>query len=227
MLSYEIEVHCICGEIKKYTLNALRSQIVIIGRKPKGRESNDNLPRIKLHSDDEMHLSRTELYFAFDVNDKDWVVGTGFPLEKYWKYDKAIAKKGEEIKKANKSNYESNSKKNSNSYLIENNNFHNILDQVVTSKLQDNKNIENNDLYKDMLIPLQPERPFRLEKVSGIGIFYKLENNLFKYNAKVHTGIKHPILSTIPFHWYIEIKNSRRDSIAVKSYIANSKYQSE
>jgi hypothetical protein len=215
MLSYEIEVHCICGEIKKYTLNALRSKIVIIGRE------KENLPKIILHSDDEQHLSRAELYFAFDVNDKDWVVGTGFPLEQYWKYDKRIAKKGEEIKKEKKSK--------KNSYLIENNNFHNILEQVVTSKLYDNKNIENNDLYKDILIPLQPERPFRLEKLSCVGIFYRLEDKdkLFKYNGNAHIGIKHTLLETIPFHWYIEIKNSRRDTIAVKSYIANSKYQSE
>ena len=217
MLSYEIEIHCICGEIKKYTLNALRSQIVIIGRDP-----NNDLPKITLHSDDEQHLSRTELYFAFDVNDKDWVVGTGFPLEKYWKYDKRIAKKGKEIeKKLKKDN------KKERSLLIETSNFHNILAQVVTGELQKNEGIKNDNLYKDRFTPLQTERPFRLENLSGVGIFYILENKLFKYNGNVHTGIEHPILPTIPFHWYIEIKNNRSDTIAVKSFIANSKYLSK
>ncbi len=215
MLSYEIEVHCICGEIKKYTLNALRSQIVIIGR-----ESNDDLPKIILHSDDEKHLSRTELYFAFDVNDKDWVVGTGFPLEKYWKYDIAIAKKGKEIKKEDKKFREK-------SYVMESNNFHNILAQVVNSKLYNNENIVNNNLYENMFTPLQTERPFRLEKLSGIGIVPFRENEPYIYNGNANTGIKHPILPTIPFHWYIEIKNNRRDTIAIKSFIANSKYLSK
>jgi len=215
MLSYEIEVHCICGEIKKYTLNALRSQIVVIGRDVK-----DNLPKIILHSDDETHLSSTELYFAFDVNDKDWVVGTGFPLEKYWEYDKRIAKKGQEIKKAKKEFKEK-------SYLMENNNFHGILAQVVNSKLYDDKDIENKNLYEDMFTPLQTEKPFKLKELSGICIVPIDKNKPYTYNGKVHMGIKHSILPTIPFHWYIEIKNNRRDTIAVKSFIEKSKFLSK
>lgn len=215
MLSYEIEVHCICGQIKKYTLNALRSQIVIIGR-----DANNLFPQIVLHSDDEIHLSSTELYFAFDLNDKDWIVGTGFPLEKYWKYDKSIEKKGKEIKKINKQFDEK-------SYLIENNNFHNVLAQVIDSKLHDSKNITDKNLYENMFIPLQTEKTVRLEKLSGIGIVPVNKNKFYKYNGAIHTGIKHPILPTIPFHWYIEIKNNRRDTIAVKSFIAESKYLSK
>lgn len=223
MLSYEIEVHCISGEIKKYTLNALRSKVVIIGREDE--KDKKDLPKIDLHGDDEKKLSRTELYFAFDVNHKDWVVGTGFPLEKYWKYDKRIAKKGQEIKKAKKSNSKEDSKERS--YFIENNKFHNVLAQVVNSKLNDDKDIENENLYEEMFAPLQKQKPIKLGEVSGIGIFYKLEDKLFKYNGNIHTGIKHPILPTIPFHWYIEIKNNRTDTIAVKSFIADSKHLSK
>ena len=215
MLSYEINVHCICGEIKKYTLNALRSQIVILGRESQNQEE---YPKINLCGDDDNYLSRTEIYFAFDVDDKDWVVGTGFPLEKYWKYDKDIEQIGRTMMQKEFKDK---------SYVIENNKFNSLLADVVNNKVSNNEKAISENLYDNIAMPIQKDRPVRLEKLSGVVIVPVNKNKPFKYNGEIHTGIKHPILPTIPFHWFIEIKNNRTNTIAIKSYIEKTKYLSK
>ena len=94
MLSYEIIVHCICGEVLKYNLDANRFTLAVIGR-----EDDTSYQHIPLCGDDNNLLSRTALYFAYDIDKKDWVLGNGFPIAKYHNLDKNnINKLDEETK---------------------------------------------------------------------------------------------------------------------------------
>lgn len=214
MISYEIIVHCICGTVKTYSLNAFRSKIVVIGR-----EEKVDYPHISLHSEDldkngNSWLSSTTLYFAFDKELKDWVVGSGFPAEKYWCYDKNIAKVGNKMK----------DKQIGYVFTIDSNKMLFSLNQRILESLRKDEYIHSQP-YNEYFTQLKNNKTECLQDVSGVGIWYTKDEigKTFKYKGKEHLGIKHPILPEIPFHWYIEINNNHSNTTALQSYIEKTK----
>jgi len=192
-VSYEIMVRCICGKVEIYHLNCYKNSLVIIGREEK------TLPfqQIGLCGDDKSFLSRVALYFTYDYDKKDWIVGNGFPAEKYWKYIPQIEDIPEDMK-----NY-----KMPNTFIsYTHNDFRN---QIIHTMLE-NKKYECEQLYKDKFYSLNKTDIQKLSDIGGIGIFRINSENKFKlyYNKKEILGLKHPVLPDLPFGWYIEIKSN-------------------
>lgn len=216
MLSYEILVYCICCQVKKYTLNALRFPIAIIGR-----DENLSFQHIKLHPEDNRgcsYLSSTAVYFAFDHDCKDWVVGNGFPIKKYWHYDKNIDS-ADKKRKQTRTNY---------IYTIDNNKMSDLLLERIDKSLKEETSVHTQP-YRNLFTPLQQNRTVKLSNISGVGIWSSIGGigGKFTFNGKRHSGIRHSILPDLPFHWYIEIKNNRSNTIAIRSYIENTKCLSQ
>jgi len=197
-VSYEIVVRCICGEVEVYKLNCYKNSLIIVGK----NEKTSSYQQIGLCSDDgidgESFLSRTTLYFAYDYDKKDWIVGNGFPDRKYWKYIPQIEEISEETK---------NRKMPKKFISYTNNNFR---EQIINTMLE-NKKYECEQLYKDKFYGLDKNTTQKLSDISGIGIFHinnKSDEFKLYYKKQEILGLKHPVLPDLPFGWYIEIKNN-------------------
>lgn len=76
-LGYELETHCLCGDVHRYKLNALRFPKVIVGS---NQGINDQYPHIylcqddKRCQDDKIFLKQNMIYFIYDQG--EWKVGT-------------------------------------------------------------------------------------------------------------------------------------------------------
>jgi len=208
MLSYEIIIHCICGEVRKYILDAVKFPIAIIGR----QDDNTEYQHIGLCADDNNRLSRTELYFAYDIKREDWVVGNGFPNKDYWNYDKNISKLDEIIK---------NKRINNQVYVFCKDKFEDKLHSQVQKKLGIEKPKQENP-YEKSFTEIKENNVFRLDNISGVGIFpvnYEEKEVIF-YNNKKHDGINMKLLPKIPFHWYIEVNNNATNRKVIIDNIA-------
>lgn len=196
-VSYEILVRCICGKVEMYKLNCYKNPLIIVGRK----EQTLPFQQIGLHSDDgidgEPFLSSTTLYFTYDYDKKDWIVGNGFPDEKYWKYIPQIENIPEDRK----------NRKMPNTFISYTHN--NFRDQIIHTMLE-NKKYECEQLYKDKFYSLNKIDKQKLSDISGIGIFRINSKSEFKlyYKKQEILGLKHPVLPDLPFGWYIEIKSN-------------------
>lgn len=226
MLSYEIIIHCICGKVDSYILDATRFPIAIIGRKDESLEYQ----HIGLCADTGNGgfnkgnwLSRTELYFAYDIKREDWVVGNGFPNEEYWKYDKNIDNVDEITK---------NKRINNHVYVFANDKLEEKLYLKVKSKLEENKGVEKSkegNFFAESFTEIKGNNVFELNTIAGVGIFpvNDPEKEVIFYNNKKHDGISVKLLPKIPFHWYIEINNNVRNRKAIINNIEQTEYLSK
>lgn len=215
MLSYEIIIHCICGKVERYILDANKSPIAIIGRK----DESAKYQHIGLCADDNNRLSRTELYFAYDIKRKDWVVGNGFPNKDYWNYDKNINELDEITK---------NKRINNQVYVFGRDKFEEKLNSEIKEKLGIEKPTRENP-YAESFTEIKENNVFTLSTISGVGIFpvnYKEKEVIF-YNNKKHEGVNIILLPKIPFHWYIEINENATNRDAIVNNIAKTNYLSE
>ncbi len=201
-VSYEIVVRCICGEVKVYKLNMYKNKLIIVGREHK----TSFYPHIGLHGDDKHFLSRATLYFAYDFDKKDWIVGKGFPDKKYW----------ENIPQINEIEKDIINTSIPGKYISYTGN--NFKDQIIHTMIK-NKKYECEQLYKDQFYDLADIQ--MLSDIGGIGIHSTIANNedAFKlfYKKQEVLGLKHPVLPDLPFGWYIEIKSNVTVSKAVLS----------
>lgn len=211
MLSYEIIVHCICGEVLKYNLDANRFSLAVIGRK-----DNTSYQHIPLCGDDNNCLSRTALYFAYDIDKKDWVLGNGFPIFKYHNLDK---------NNINKLDEETKNKRFDLIYAVKKDNLREMIHlQIEEKKIKQ----QHKKPYFQFFTEVKEEKVFELSKLSGVGIYpvnYEDKDEIF-FNKEKHKGIKHLLFQNIPFHWYIEINNNMTNREAVMKYIRETNYLS-
>ena len=212
MLSYEIIIHCICGEVLKYNLDANRFTLAVIGR-----EDNTSYQHIPLCGDDNNLLSRTALYFAYDIDKKDWVLGNGFPIAKYHNLDK---------NNINKLDEETKNKRFDLIYAVKKDN----LREMIHLQIEEKKNIKQKHKkpYFQFFTEVKEEKVFELSKLSGVGIYpvnYEDKDEIF-FNKEKHKGIKHLLFQNIPFHWYIEINDNMTNREAVMKYIRETNYLS-
>ena len=196
-----LEVYCICGAVKSYTLNALRFSVVNLGRQP---EQASRYPHITLCQDDMLCLAQDILQFNY--NGTNWEVGVP-PLQKpHFK---------------NKSEEDAcNDRQRKLSYLI----FYLSKDEVFHwLHTQSKENLTKMEsIPGDLWHPFSVE-PKPLSSIMGIGI--KLKGG-FRFQGKPHAGICHPVLGRLDqVGWFIEINQNRSMSTMIPSVIAGSIYK--
>lgn len=210
MLGYEISIRCICGQETRYRLNALRFPLVTIGRK---QDKNETLPDINMCSDDKRTLSRFMLYFAYDQNLQDWVVGAGFPPAKYMKRNAKLNNCDEKTKADEKR-----AKKRENLFYISYDKLFNIIENKFDNKR--NKTLTCGDEFNNSITPFGNE-PIPLQNIAGIGLRPCNIDNPLEYNGQKIICVTHPLIGQLPFGWYIEI-SARANNSVVKSFISRS-----
>lgn len=213
MLGYEISIRCICGQETRYRLNALRFPLVTIGRK---QDEDTTLPDINMCSDDKRTLSRFMLYFAYDLEEKDWVVGAGFPPSKYIKLNPELNDLDERTKSDEKR-----SKKQDDLFYVSNNK----LVDILSSKYDNigNKVLVCGNEFRNSITPFGKEA-IPLQDIAGIGLKPCNIDNPLEYNGQKITCVTHPLIGQLPFGWYIEISANRANNSVVRSFISRSKY---
>ena len=211
-LGYEISIRCICGQETKYSLNALRFPVVTIGRK---QDKNTPLPDINIcDSDVNEGLSRYMLYFAYDKELGDWVVGAGFPIQKYVMLSPKLAKEGTmEDKNRDK-------KQNLMCYFPKYKLF-SLLDNKY-SNIGKEPFICGQDF--DNAFKKFTSEPIHLSDIAGIGIVPCSEDKPLVYKGNNKTCVNHPLLGQLPFGWYIEISANRSNNTTIQSYLRRSTY---
>lgn len=215
MLGYEISIRCICGQETKYSLNALRFPVVTVGRK---QDKNTPLPDINICApDDNKSLSRYMLYFAYDQDLKDWVVGAGFPIQKYAMLSPKLAKEGI-IEDKNRD------KKQDNLFYFPKNKLFSILEEKY-SNIGRERIVCGEDLSNTFVKFTQ--NPILLRNIAGLGIIPCDNTYPLKYNGLNKTGVQHPLLGQLPFGWYIEISANRTNNTIIRSYLMKSTVMAE
>ena len=158
MLSYEIIIHCVCGQVLKYNLDVTRFPLAVIGRED--REDKSLYQHIPLCGDHNNFLSRTSLYFAYDIDKKDWVLGNGFPIAKYHNLDKKNIDKLDEKTKSKRFDL---------IYAVKKDN----LKEMIHSQIEEKKNItqQHKKPYFQFFTEVKGEKVFKLSELSGVGIY--------------------------------------------------------
>lgn len=211
MLGYEISVRCICGQETKYKLNALRFPIITLGRK---QDEKITLPDVNICSDDGHNLSRFMLYFAYDQNLQDWVVGAGFPIEKYLALNPELNNCDAKTKAD-----ENRNKKRGNLFYLRKDKLFNILDKKY-SKIGNEVLVCGED-FSNAFIEFT-DKPIPLSNIAGIGVIPCSVDSPVQYNGQKINCVKHPLLGQLPFGWYIEISANRTNNTVLKSFINKS-----
>lgn len=212
MLGYEISIRCICGQETKYKLNALRFPIVTFGRK---QDKNTPLPDINICAPDENKaLSRYMLYFAYDQNEQDWVVGAGFPIEKYRSLNSKLDNCSQELKEDKSRN-----KKQDELFYFPKHKLFSILDKKY-SNIGREPLICGQDF--DNAFVKFTDKPIFLKDIAGIGIVPCDAEYPLVYKGENRTSIQHPLLGQLPFGWYIEVSANRTNNMIIRSFLTKS-----
>ena len=206
MEGYNITSYCICGSVNNYTLTFPRWPVVSVGAVQTETVMPDNEQRpsskvadINLCRDEKRYLSRSMLYFAYDKNKLDWVIGAGMVPDDYTSCYKGFRKLGED------KNRESNRQQ---IFCLYKEDFKRLLNKQVPRLIKGDKlaceSVALNNYFK-----MLSAEPVALQELAGIGIFPTGMENGTKlyYKGKEHTFINCPFLGQLPFGWYIDITN--------------------
>lgn len=211
-MCYEISVYCICGAVQTFQLNALRHNLIILGRQQNGCP----FPQIGLCPDDETHLSQFMLYFVYDEQAQDWVLGCGVPHKKYWAYDERLSLLPQERQAQAGKNLPGKQIS-----LI----YHNEMSELLIKSLKTIKNKKAPaKFYDGIFAPLPQTGTVNLNGVSAIGLSALSQHKPLLFNGEKITCLSHPLFPPLPFGWFIEVKQNRTVQSAVRSLVKNSAY---
>lgn len=209
MIGYEISVRCICGNENSYRLNGLRYPLVTLGRQ---QQDQVGVPDINLCADDQCRMSRQMLYFVYNKELQDWEMVAGAPERQdyqqhrqqivqpqQWQSDTFREKKGQQL------------------FCLYRDDFFRAMDRQVPLLLQGQK-LNCHYALQKLFRPLGQNRA-PLSQLVGLGI---MDFRQVSYKNNPCRGVQHPLLGTLPFGWYIEIKADRRAADVAASFVNNS-----